>query len=645
MEEDACLYEQLLQGVDHIDIEKPDVETEVGIYEDNETEPKSQVNVRNPQESDTKTKYPDFESKPDPSEVAKEDLIKRREIEEKVQKQIVTKGSGVEKCLTCKVCGKKAFMMGSKNAVRIFKDHVEGHLGLKWSCTYCPAVFTLARYLDRHKGRRHASEYAVENMHKENSDSIKKEHHEKPTAEEVIKLESSRRVEINKKIEEQTIRTKSELKCKMCSQTWNTSKHNVLQLFKYHVEGHLNLRNPCPYCMATFKTSNILRTHKKKKHVKDYKMEKHVRKNVTSKKVKMSMECKHCDKTLPSARALVTHLAQGHNEKRLNVKQEVKTKNEVKALIQEQLDCNVNNRRKEYSCKVCLYSLPTSEGRNNSLQLIKRHIEKHLKLTVSCTDCPEIFPSINRLNLHRKEEHQYNRLNMSSVRARQEQSEDKRSVTEEEAKSMVEEQLIADHEDLSGRRLLKCKTCNYIKESNDVNARREMKTHIEKHLNIELKCQFCERRFKNRRLLKQHNAAKHEAESIKHEAESFKHEAESILDDRKVVDIIKAVDQIRLIRSKKPNKMSKAKEAEEIASKAKEAEDIAVKVEANVEVTKLASGKRQYRCRLCGETGGARTPLLLHVELHLDISHACARCDTVERSRSGLKLHMFTAHS
>ena len=73
-------------------------------------------------------------------------------------------------------------------------------------------------------------------------------------------------------------------------------------------------------------------------------------------------------------------------------------------------------------------------------------------------------------------------------------------------------------------------------------------------------------------------------------------------------------------------------------------EEICEKIEANMTVDKDNSGKKRYVCRICWESGGQRTPMLLHVELHLGLQLPCPHCDSREKTRSNLKLHMFNAH-
>ena len=75
-----------------------------------------------------------------------------------------------------------------------------------------------------------------------------------------------------------------------------------------------------------------------------------------------------------------------------------------------------------------------------------------------------------------------------------------------------------------------------------------------------------------------------------------------------------------------------------------ETDDIMKQIEEKMIVDKNESGKRRYRCGECFEFGYQRTPMVLHVELHLNIQHTCTECGAVEFTRSAFKLHMFNVH-
>ena len=74
-------------------------------------------------------------------------------------------------------------------------------------------------------------------------------------------------------------------------------------------------------------------------------------------------------------------------------------------------------------------------------------------------------------------------------------------------------------------------------------------------------------------------------------------------------------------------------------------EDISKKINQYLEVTKTPTGEKQYRCTVCGKQVISKTPMILHMEIHLNIDHPCTKCETVEKTRSDLKLHIFNAHN
>ena len=74
-------------------------------------------------------------------------------------------------------------------------------------------------------------------------------------------------------------------------------------------------------------------------------------------------------------------------------------------------------------------------------------------------------------------------------------------------------------------------------------------------------------------------------------------------------------------------------------------EDISKKINDYLKVTKTHTGEKQYGCTVCGKQDISKTPIILHIELHLNIDHSCTKCETVKKTRSDLKLHMFNAHN
>ena len=66
----------------------------------------------------------------------------------------------------------------------------------------------------------------------------------------------------------------------------------------------------------------------------------------------------------------------------------------------------------------------------------------------------------------------------------------------------------------------KCNMCDYKTTSKSCNARREMKVHIERHLNVHISCPFCEKDFVSCRVLKIHKRRDHTSEYQKEKMES-----------------------------------------------------------------------------------------------------------------------------
>ena len=77
---------------------------------------------------------------------------------------MISKGSGVENVLTCKICTKRLFTKGNKEAMMFFKTHIEGHIDIAHPCPYFSAVCTAAQYLHMHKKRQHLKDLEVEQI-------------------------------------------------------------------------------------------------------------------------------------------------------------------------------------------------------------------------------------------------------------------------------------------------------------------------------------------------------------------------------------------------------------------------------------------------------------------------------------------------
>ena len=70
--------------------------------------------------------------------------------------------------------------------------------------------------------------------------------------------------EVESKVSELTIKDGNQMFCGVCNLSFDRKGRNVSQRFKSHVEGHLDLKHPCPYCSLVCTRTNNLRLHKKK---------------------------------------------------------------------------------------------------------------------------------------------------------------------------------------------------------------------------------------------------------------------------------------------------------------------------------------------------------------------------------------------
>ena len=68
--------------------------------------------------------------------------------------------------------------------------------------------------------------------------------------------------------------------CKICKKKCFTrGSSGSSARFKSHVEGHFEIRSPCPYCEAVFTLTRFLELHKEKMHFKDNAAEREARKS------------------------------------------------------------------------------------------------------------------------------------------------------------------------------------------------------------------------------------------------------------------------------------------------------------------------------------------------------------------------------
>ena len=594
---------------------------------------------RNEYEMEIALSFPEHKEKPNARDVAKSDDERSKDLEAKVQKQIGSKGRGILHTLTCKICKKKCFTRGSTGASGRFKSHVEAHFQIPSPCPYCQAVFTLTRFLQMHKEKMHFKDNSAEQKIRKSFGECAKttklkrggrkgfsDHEEKVSLEQIFKETFDRKKEIDTKVKQLTIKEGNKMSCGVCKYQFDRTGLNVSQRFKSHVEGHLDIKHPCPYCALICTRSNNLRLHKKKSHLNDYKLEKNF---IQLKKIETlagtgDIFCQICDNKFVTKNSLQMHVTKQHHEKEDTDRaeaQKIVSLGEVKALINAQLERKGEKEDGIYSCRMCSFSQPKTIG--NTIMKVRQHIETHLKVKVSCTNCGNSFKSIRLMKVHRKNDHLVE--NDAKVGA----------ITELDAEKRVQEQFQKTTQ--ANGETFKCNTCEYKTINKSCSARREMKVHVEKHLNVHINCPFCEKEFVSCRVLKIHKRREH----------ASKYENEKMVQSMEVkkgkLDLPKAGQR----KGDKPDS-SNIKNMESRATSLVDTltnEEISEKIEANMTVDKDNTGKRRYVCKICWESGHQRTPMLIHVELHLGIQLPCPHCHSIEQTRSNLKLHLFNAHN
>ena len=579
---------------------------------------------RNEYEMEIASSLVEHREKPGVEDVVKREVERGKDIEAQVQKQIVSKGSGILRTLTCKLCKKKCFTRGSTGSSARFKAHVESHFESPSPCPYCPAVFTLPRFLAMHKQKMHFEEYAAEQKIRKSfgelgqTTKLKKGFSkEKASLEQILMETLARKKEIDTKVSELTIEEGKQMFCGVCKYKFDRTGLNVSQRFKSHVEGHLGIKHPCPYCALVCTRSNNLRLHKKKSHLTDYKLEKNFiqLKKIDTMAGKGDIFCQICDIKFLTRNSLQMHIIKQHQEKEANV-QKIVSFSEVKALINAQLERNEKDGI--YSCRMCSFSQPKRIG-ERIIGRVRQHIESHLKVQVSCTNCQKSFKSIRFMKMHRKNDHFVESETKVGV------------ITESDAERRVQE--LFQKTSNANEQTFKCDLCDYKTTNKSCNSRRELKVHIERHLNVRISCHFCEKEFVSCRVLKIHKRRDHASEYQKEKMEAKKESGWG-----KVSLSEKNQRKAGGYQEDKP-KSSNSKAISSLTN-----EEISEKIEANMTVDKDNSGKKRFVCKICWESGHQRTPMLLHVELHLGVELPCPQCDSVEQTRSNLKLHMFNAH-
>ena len=465
----------------------------------------------------------------------------------------------------------------------------------------------------------------------------------KPRAEDVVNEETAKQKEVEAKIKKQLVLQGSGVtqvvSCKTCKKrTFTRGSKKLLDAFKEHVEGHLNIQHPCPYCTAYFMISEELQSHKKNAHINEYTSE-----IVINGEEKQRRRWKF--KVRPVEEIVAEALLR---KKQLNEKV---TENTVKS-------GNI------VSCRLCTKQFKPEPSRN-VMQIFKLHVEGHLKIRSDCPYCPSTFSKSNSLKEHKRILHlkdyraekyfikfqlkpdtdtqkpEYNKYTcphcdkmfraFNSLQKHTEKNHgsvelQQKPITEKQAVQLVNDEIkVIDNE-------YKCKKCNYTLPKSDGNSGREIKVHIEKHLNIKLFCQICNIVVRSLRLLKEHKKRDHEDERVL---------------EKQLSTVLKKVDRMEINKNltekmiqKKGKQIDEGKEPHKV----KETDDIVKQIEEKMIVDKNESGKRRYRCGECFEFGYQRTPMVLHVELHLNIQHTCTDCGAVEFTRSAFKLHMFNAH-
>ena len=596
---------------------------------------------RNEYELEIASTFSEHKEKPDVGEVVMADIERRKDVEAKVQKQIASKGSGILHTVTCKICKKKCFTRGSSGSSARFKSHVEGHFEIRSPCPYCEAVFTLTRFLELHKEMMHFKDNAAERearrsfveqtRRRKGGRKSSTENKEKVSLEQILVETLGKKKEVESKVSELRIKDGNQMFCGVCNLSFDRKGRNVSQRFKSHVEGHLDLKHPCPYCSLVCTRTNNLRLHKKKSHLSEYKLEKNYiqLKMVGILPGKGNIFCKICDTKFVTKNSLEAHTRKQHQGgEDTAIAQKKVSFSEIKALISAQLERKGSRENEIFSCRMCSFSQP--KRIDNVIVKMRQHIESHLKVQVSCTNCEKSFKAIRLMKIHRRNDH-----SMIEIDTKVE------SITELEAERRVREQFqkISKGDD----KTFKCTVCDFKTINKNCNARREMKVHTEKHLNVHISCTFCEKVFPSCRMVKMHKRRNHASE----------HENEKMLQSVEA----KKVKESNLSKQSLPEKKisgghkqdkpasSNLKNIETTVGNTLKNEEISEKIEANMTVDKDNSGKKKYVCKICWESGHQRTPMLLHVELHLGMALPCPQCDSVERTRSNLKLHMFNAHN
>ena len=405
-------------------------------------------------------------------------------MDDQVRANMISRGSGVGNVLTCKLCSKRSFTNGNKEAFMFFKTHIEGHLDIAHPCPYCSAVCTAVQYLHMHKKRQHLKDLEAEKTCLTPLRDKTKEYGVKPSVEDVLRQVLTRKRMINVEVREQTVAKNEEVVCKVCHRVFPRTIKNVMTIVKLHIEGHLNIKVNCPYCPSMFTKTSGLAVHKNKVHNKDFKAEQDLRNRQTKK-----YPCALCTKVWSSETYLTRHENRIHEKHKSKV---VKTQKEIELMVDTELITKESGSTTEYKCRICCLTR-ISSNRNVKSQ-VKKHIEKHLNAFVSCNQCSDLFRSISILRLHRKEHYDKRRA--------------LESFSENDAKEMIKGHITAPTKECSK---YLCKFCEFSVERDTANVHRLINLHVEIHLNLTIKCGHCPELedFKSMRLLRHHKLKEH----------------------------------------------------------------------------------------------------------------------------------------
>ena len=286
------------------------------------------------------------------------------------------------------------------------------------------------------------------------------------------------------------------------SAVWCCSECDIepfkLKLYaKVHIETHMKLQIPCNDCKKVCTTTVNMKNHRSRKHpgiIMDFN-------NIT---ILAPVLLK------PEIENETLHENTRHKLKEISIK-------ELNEKIDSILQMRKENEKSpnEWFCGMC--------DRNSSFVRtgIKNHVERHLNLKIVCLECKKSFSNTATLMTHRKMKHIHTKdWTKIKIFASEELSDSKDTRETLNQISSYENTVITSVEELNTQlekfslsyfgssksfaSLWTCKLCDKT-----VTQKSNLRTHIQTHLHVRLRCNICSKTFHKKQLLSSHIRKKH----------------------------------------------------------------------------------------------------------------------------------------